>query len=240
MKDTMSFVDSIKSLFFGLLIVIVTPIAWDSLTYYYTNFFDIRAQIAVVPIKGTISDTSYYLDQLQAFFAHPEIKGILLTFDSPQTVPGTAETIYTQIQALKRQHPKPVIGFIENTCIGGGYWIACAADYLIAPSSSLIGATELPLPSPLLEMINLESVQAKEMIASVRHDLYQQFIHIVAQARKVSLAKTDQWADGKIFTGQQAYKLHLIDEIGSLQRVITILKQKALIEGEIRWMLAPK
>lgn len=235
----MTLVDAVKSIFFGFLILIIAPLAWQELTYQYTNFFDIRAQVGVIPIQGIIADSSCYIQQLQIFFANPDIKAILLTFDDPQPISGSAETIYTQIQALKRQYPKPVIGFIENICIANGYWIACAADYLIAPGSSLIGAigTLLPSTTSYQACVNImDEAQQKELLPPIRQDLYQQSIHMVAQARKVSLAKTDQWADSKIFTGQQAYKLHLIDEIGSWQRVITILKQKALIEGDIKWI----
>jgi protease-4 len=259
----MTIFDAIKSLILILIILLIAPFALHQINQKYATFSDSRTQIGVLPIRGIIYDSSFYLKQLQQFFTNPEIKGIVLKLECPGAASGTAETIYTEIQALKRQYPKPVIGLIENICTAGGYWIACGADYLIAPGTAIIGTISATLPpifrckdfmeqhhikysevkaeayqsilSPFVEL----TPQEKELLQTMLQDTYQQFIHLVAQARKISLAKIDQWADGKTFTGQQAYKLHLIDEIGSLQRVMAVLKQKALIEGDIKWIYPP-
>ena len=259
----MTIFDAIKSLILILIILLIAPFALHEINQKYANFSDNRTHIGVLPIRGIIYDSSFYVEQLQQFFTNPEIKGIVLKLECPGAACGTAETIYTEIQALKRQYPKPVIGLIENICTAGGYWIACATDYLIAPGTAIIGTIGATLPplfrckdfmeqhhikysdvkaetyqsilNPFVEL----NTQEKELLQTMLQDTYQQFIHLVAQARKISLAKIDQWADGKTFTGQQAYKLHLIDEIGSQQRVMAILKQKALIEGDIKWIYPP-
>ncbi len=259
----MTIFDAIKSLILILIILLIAPFALHEIKQKYDHFSDNRTHIGVLPIRGIIYDSSFYVEQLQQFFINPEIKGIVLKLECPGAASGTAETIYTEIQALKRQYHKPVIGLIENICTSGGYWIACAADYLIAPGTAIVGAIGSTLPpifrckdfmeehhikysdikaetyqsilNPFIEL----STQEKELLQTMLQDTYQQFIHLVAQARKISLAKIDQWADGKTFTGQQAYKLHLIDEMGSPQRVIAILKQKALIEGDIKWVYPP-
>lgn len=259
----MTLFDTIKIVFLVLLILVIAPLALREITHAYTTFFDTRTKVGVLPIRGIIYDSSFYIEQLQHYFTNPDIKGIVLKIECPGTAFGAGETIYTELQALKRLYHKPVIGFIENICTSGGYWIACAADYLIAPGTSIIGnigatvpysfrckdflnqhhisyadmkvETYQPLFNPFIDLTS----QDKELLGHLLQDTYQQFIQVVAQARKVSLAKVDQWADGKTFTGQQALKLHLIDEIGSPQRVDTMLKQKALIEGDINWIYPP-
>lgn len=220
---------------------------------------DNRTPVAVLPIRGVLYDSSYYIKQLNEFFSDPQIKAILLKIECPGTASGTAEAIATEIQSLKRKHPKPIIGLIENICTSGGYWIASSTDYLIAPGTAILGNIGATFPylfqladflkehhvgyedlkagnykSALNPFIPL-SDQDKELLQAVLDDTYQQFTHEVARTRKLSLSKIDTWADGKLFTGQQALKLHLIDAIGSAQHAITIIKQKALVDGEIDW-----
>ncbi len=259
----MSLLDSIKLIFLTFLILLIAPLVIREVKQQYGSFFESRPKVAVLPLRGIIYDSSFYVKQLQQYFTDPEIKGILLKIECPGTASGTGETIYNEIQTLKRNYPKPVIGLVENVCTAGGYWIACAVDYLIAPGTSIIGNIGSTLPylfrfKEFIEHYHIKYADAKvegyqsilnpfvelnpherELLHGILHDTYQQFIHVVAQARKVPLAKADQWADGKTFTGQQALKLHLIDEVGSPQRVITILKQKALIEGDIKWVYPP-
>ncbi len=256
----MTLFDALKSLVLILLILLIAPFVLNHITDKYTHYFDNRTHIGVITIEGILCDSTSIIGQLHSLFTRSEIKGIVVKLNCPGAASGTAETIYTEMQALKRQYHKPVIGLIENICLEGGYWIACAADYLIAPGTAIIGGIGSTLPplfhckdfleqqhmkyndskavtyqsmfNPFIEL----NIQEKELLQTMLQDTYQQFIHVVAQSRKISLAKIDQWADGKTFTGQQAYKLHLIDEIGSLQRVIAVLKQKALIEGDIKWI----
>ena len=73
------------------------------------------------------------------------------------------------------------------------------------------------------------------MLQSLLDDTYDQFVDDVAQSRKLS-AHASEWANGRIFTGRQAHKLGLIDETGSVSDAIKAIKEKALIEGEIRWV----
>ncbi len=77
-------------------------------------------------------------------------------------------------------------------------------------------------------------------LQGVLDDTYQHFTATVSKARKISLSSVNEWGDGKIFTSDQALKLGLIDEIGSAQNAIAVIKDKALIEGEIEWVHPPK
>ena len=259
----MTVFDYIKQVFLLLIIIQFTPIILKGIKRQYGGLFESRTQIGVLPIRGVIYDSSSYTKQLNRLFTNTDIKGVLLKIECPGTAAGTGETIYAEIQALKRQHPKPVIALIENVGTSGGYWIACAADYIIAPGTALIGNIGATFPylfqlkefiehyhikyadikagayksvmNPFVEL----SAAEQQLLQGVLDDTYNQFTQVVARARKVSLAKKEQWADGKLFTGNQAHKLHLIDEIGGPSHTITALKQKALIEGDIEWVHPP-
>jgi len=176
---------------------------------------------------------------------------------------GTAYSIYNEMKILKAAHPKPVIVLVENVCASGGYWISCAADHIIAGSTALIGSIGVTLPylfglRQFIEQykITYTPVQAgkykgvgnpfiditpddKLMLQSVLDDEYNQFTQIVAKNRNIPLAKKDEWANGRVFTGEQAKRIGLIDEIGSLSNAIKVIKDKALIVGEIEWVKPP-
>ncbi len=259
----MTFFDYIKNIFFILIILQITPMLLKGIKRQYSGLFESRTHIAVLPIRGILYDSSYYVKQLGQFFADQDIKGILLKIECPGSASGSSEIIYKEILSLKSQYPKPVIVLIENICASGGYWIACAGDYIIAPGSSLIGSIGATFPylfqlKSFIEHYNISyknlasgayksatnpfvdlTPDEEQLLQGVLDDTYQQFTQVVAKSRKLSLNNTSQWANGKIFTGQQAHKFHLIDEIGGPQQTIAALKRKALIEGKIEWVHPP-
>ncbi len=180
--------------------------------------------------------------------------------ECPGGASGTCETIYKEIKSLKTQSPKPIIVLVENLCLSGGYLIACAGDYTVTPGTAMIGSIGATFPSlfQLREFIEKYDIkykdlkagtykaatnpfvditeQEQQLLQEILDNTYHQFSQIVAKSRKLSLNDLALWADGKIFTGQQAHKLHLVDEVGGPQQAIATLKQKALIEGEIEWV----
>ena len=167
------------------------------------------------------------------------------------------------MKMLTKEHPKPVIVLVENVCASGGYWISCAADHIIASSTALIGSIGVTLPylfglRQFVEQYNITYTQAqagkykgvgnpfipitlddKVMLQSLLDDEYNQFIQVVAENRKIPLTQKDEWANGRIFTGEQAKRIGLIDEIGSLSNAIKVIKDKALVVGKIEWVKPP-
>ena len=86
--------------------------------------------------------------------------------ECPGGASGTSQTIFDELKALKKENPKPVVVLVENICASGGYNIACAADYIIAPGSAIIGSIGASLPylfnvKELLEKINVKYTPIK-------------------------------------------------------------------------------
>jgi len=260
----MTFFDYLKNIFLILILLQIAPSIIESIRKQYGRYLEPRTQVGVLPIKGVLYDSSFYTKQLQAFFKNGDIKAILLKMECPGSASGTGETLFNEIQTLKQEYQKPVIVLVENICASGGYWIACASDYIIAPSTALIGSIGAYFPY-LFQLKNFiedykiryESIKAgaykaasdpfvdltpeeRALLQGVLDDTYQQFAQSVAKARKLPINTITEWADGKIFNGNQAHKLGLIDEIGSAQNAIKVIREKALIEGEIEWVHPPK
>ncbi|MDP3889258.1 MAG: signal peptide peptidase SppA [bacterium] len=256
----MTFYDYLKNILLILILLQFAPSLVENIKKQYGRYLEPQTPVAVIPIKGILYDSSSYVRQLHKYFKEPKIKAILLKMECAGSTSGTGEAIYNEIMELKKEYPKPVVVLVENVCASGGYLIACAADHIVAPSMATIGSIGNYLPflfqlreflqdykiryisikggkykttgDPFVDMTSEEQA----LLQSMAHDAYDQFVHIVAKARKLSITATLERAEGKIFTGNQALKLGLIDEVGSAYNAIKVIKNKAMIEGEIEWV----
>lgn len=262
-RTTMTFSDVLKNLFFVLIIIQIAPPIIQNIAKQYRHLIEQRTKVAVLPVKGLLYDSTLLVKRLKKIFEDSDIKALLIRMECPGGAGGTAQTIFSELKALKQENPKPVIVLVENMCASGGYNIAIAADYIIAPGSAVIGSIGATLPylfnvKELLEQYKVKytpikagafknaanpfvemTAEEKSMLQAVTDDSYDQFIKEVSECRKLSLANSKEWAEGKIFTGRQAQKLGLIDQLGSLETAIKVIKEKAMIEGKIEWVYPP-
>ncbi len=226
----MTLFDSFKTIMAFTLLIYVGPMVIENIKKQYTPFIELRTQIGVIYINGTLINSYHHTAELHNFFKNSHIKGILIKIDCLNAASGTSQTIFHEIRHLKKEFPKPIIAVVENNCTAGGYLISSACDYIIATESALIGNIGLNF----LTTQHLESDETS--LNTLRDNAYQQLIKQIASARKLSLTTIANWADGQIFTGHQALSLGLINELGSMCTAIKILKEKALVEGEIEWI----
>lgn len=261
----MGFFDYFKNIFLILIFLQITPALLIGIKKQYSKYLMPRTKIGLVEINGVLYSSDKYNKRLNKYFKDPEIKAILIKMECPGSAAGTAQSIFNEINILKKEYPaKPIITLVENVCASGGYYIACATDEIITPGSALIGSigSNLPYLFQLQEFIEqykikYETIKAgkykniadpfvamtadeRAMLQGVIDDSYFQFADDVVKTRKVSLKEKEKWADGKIFSGRQALKLGLVDMLGSARTAIDRLKDKALIKGEIEWVKQPK
>lgn len=246
-----------------IIILPLIPLVMNGISTFYNRYVDPRTQVAVIPIKGVLYDSAYYTKYLHKYFKDPYIKAILLKIESPGSASGTGEAIFNEIITLKQEYPKPVITLVENICASGGYYIACGSDRIIASPMALVGSIGTTFPyffqlKDFVEQFKVKYVplaagdfknstnpfselspEQKKMLQGVLDDSYEQFAADIAKARNLSLDNLKEWGNGRIFSGRQALKLHLIDELGSSSQAIKALKDKAHIEGEIHWIKPP-
>lgn len=258
--------DYIKNVFWVLIILSIAPALITNITKQYGKYFERRARVGIIPIKNVIYDSTNYCKQLRLFFEDKSIKALLIKMECPGGASGTAQIIANELLALKKINPKPVIVFVENMCASGGYNIAAAADYIISPASALIGSIGSSMPylfniNKLIGHYNVDYTPIAagkyknaanpfaplnkddiKLLQGVADDCYQQFLLDISQYRKLPLEKAHEWGDAKIFTGRQALKLGLIDELGSLDTAINVIRKKALIDEttKIEWVKVPK
>lgn len=256
-----NFSEHIKTLFFVLIILQIAPPIIRNLGQQYMSLLEPQTQVAYLPIKGILYDSAYYRKYLKKYFEDSSIKAILLHIESPGAAAGTAEAIAQEISYLKKENPKPIITRTENICTSGAYYIGANTDWIIALPSTLIGSIGSSIPYQFKVNEALDQLKIKynkitsgvfksstdpfvattpeqvAMLQDLCDSSYANFVeHVSKHRQKVTLETANNWANGKIFSGLQAEKLNLIDQIGSQSAAEKKIRELAIIEGKITWV----
>jgi protease-4 len=216
--------------------------------------FSLRDRIGVITIDGTITDSEPIVTQLVEFKKDKAIKAIILRVNSPGGGVAPSQEIYREVR--KTAAIKPVIASMGSVAASGGYYVACAANKIVANPGTLTGSIGV-----LMEFVQLEdlfqkigvgfevlksgefkdigspyrklSERDKELLNSLILDIQKQFVEAVAQGRKLPVEKVREIADGRIFSGAQSKQLGLVDQLGNFQDALDLAKKMSNIEGEV-------
>ena len=210
-------------------------------------------RIGVVKIEGTIVDSEPIIEKIIKFRKSKNIKAIILRINSPGGMVAPSQEIYQEVKKACRE--KKVVVSMESIAASGGYYIACTADKIVANPGTLVGSIGV-----ILQIENIEELLSKiglkrEIVKSGKYkdigsmtrpmteeeeailqgfsdNIYYQFVDAVAEGRDMKREEVLKLADGRIFTGEQAIKLGLIDRLGNLQDTISMTGEMVGIEGE--------
>lgn len=249
----------IKNIFYILIALQIAPLLISSIYKQYSAILEPKSKVGVITIKGAIGDAKPYVKAFKTLFEDNSIKAILVHIECPGSFAGTAQALFQEIKALKQIHIKPVISLVENVCASGGYYVACATDYIVTTPAAFVGSIGVYLEfAQLKEFVEQFKIkydivksgdyktighwmkditpEQQALLQGLTNDTYEQFVKDVSQSRpKLTLDTANEWANGKIFTGRQAFALGLVDELGSISVAEKALRQRALIEGQIEW-----
>ncbi|MBT4856480.1 signal peptide peptidase SppA [bacterium] len=223
-----------------------------------------KTKVGRIYIKGGITESQTYQKNLEALFKDDSVKAILLEMDCPGGTVGHSQALFLEIIALKKLYNKPIVTVVENICASGGYYIACATDFIIAPPGAIIGSIGCYIGQfkykELMEFFKVhhkvnqsgkfktilnpygddESYEGDALIQHISDEVYEQFVRDVARARGLITKKRHEWADGKIFTAKDAQRMSLINKTGYLSEAVAKIKSLANIETEIEWVRPKK
>lgn len=235
-----------------MLLIQFMPPMIKNISKHLFDTIEPKNKVGLIIINEMISSSTKTNSQLKKFFKDPEIKAILLKIDSPGGAAGSSEAICQEILRLKKEYPKPIITYCENLCVSGAYYIATTTDHIITTSSALIGSigakinTQFKLNELLarydikthsiasgnyknsLDLYVPMTEEQHAMLQNLTDSSYEQLTLDISKQRHLNLSQKSIWADGKIFTGNDALKLKLIDEIGNLSSAILYLKKQIL------------
>ena len=223
--------------------------------------FTTGEKVAVLPVTGLISDSESTIEQLKKFAKDDSVKAIVLRINSPGGGVGPSQEIYEEVRKLSGK--KVVVASMGALAASGGYYIACAAQKIYANPGTITGSIGVIMQfvnvKDLIEKIGLKGMVVKsgafkdigspvrdmrpeerELLQSVIDNVHSQFVGAVAESRKMDRGKVAMIADGRIFSGEQAKALGLVDVLGNLEDAVAEAGKMAKIEGEPRVVTPPK
>ena len=219
--------------------------------------FGFSDRIQVVDIEGELFESRSILDQLKRYEDSSSVRAILLNIDSPGGGVGVSQELYSEIKRLRSSKDKTIVAYVSSTGASGAYYVACAADKIIANPGTIIGSigviAEWVNYADLLEWAKLKDVvfktgefkdtgsptralteKERAYFQGLIDDMYVQFVEAVASGRKLELDQVRSLADGRVFTGRDARERKLIDEIGNFQDAVDLTAKLAGISGKPR------
>lgn len=220
------------------------------------------SHIAKVKIEGTITEDDELLKRLVDIRESSNVKGVILSIDSPGGTTAGGEAIFEEVRLLAAK--KPVVAQVGTLAASAGYMIASATDHIVARQSSIVGSIGVLIQYPdvtgLMDKIGIKLEEVKSsplkaepspfnptteperaMIRAMILDSYDWFIGLVQERRPLTREQVTALADGSIFTGRQALKNKLIDELGGEREAKAWLESKG-VDGTlevVEWKKSP-
>jgi protease-4 len=226
----------------------------------------------VVPLEGAISSSSggFLFDSggivekattktLRRLARDEGVKAVVLRIDSPGGSALASDLIWNEVMELRKK--KPVVASVGDMAASGGYYIACAANRVIANSSSIVGSigvvggkfvlddtldrfgidsvTFAASPAPgaaeraayLSALTPWDDATRRRVLQQMRA-IYDLFIERCAKGRNLSQEQLKKSAEGRIFSGAQSKERGLVDELGGLERAIALGRELAKLDAE--------
>jgi protease-4 len=213
-------------------------------------------KVAIIPIEGEIVEARDTIEALHRYADNVTVKAIVMRINSPGGAIAPSQEIYEAVRSTRAKSGKPIVASLGNVAASGGYYIASACDRIVSNPGSITGSIGVILEwmntkdlvawakmkpeiitsgalkaagSPYLDLSDTE----RAYFQSIVEELHKQFVRAVAAGRKGKLSEADvaKLADGRVFTGEQALALKLVDEIGSLDDAVSAAGKLAGIRG---------
>ncbi|MBL7665043.1 MAG: signal peptide peptidase SppA [Bacteriovoracaceae bacterium] len=203
-----------------------------------TLFNESKAPIAVLSLEGVIMDSNKVIERLLKLEEDKTVKAIILRIDSPGGAVGPTQEIYEEV--LRIDEKKPIYASFGTVAASGGYYVGAATRKIYANAGTLTGSIGVIMQfmdmSKLYEFakVNPQTVKAgkykdvgspfrgmnneeKQLLDTMIDGVHQQFMDDIQRKRKGKIkGKLIDLAQGQIFSGVEAKKFGLVDEIGGL------------------------
>ncbi len=241
-------------LFIAVLVLFVSVFFFTYLTGGETRVLTLLGGdgVGVVLLEGTINESRGTIQSLKEFGDAERIKGVVVRIDSPGGGVVPTQEIHEEIGKLKKK--KPVIASLGGMATSGGYYIASACHQIVANPGTLTGSIgviiQLANVEGLMQKLGLEgyniksgphkdigsplrplSPEGRAILQSVVDSVHGQFVRAVASGRSMEESKVRELADGRIFSGEQAKEIGLVDSLGNMDDAIDLVAKRAGIEG---------
>jgi protease-4 len=208
------------------------------------------------PVNGAVLGSDVFVEYIRRIRADSSVRAIVLRIDSPGGSSTASDVIWRELKITKDDPRKrPLIVSMSDLAASGGYYIAMAGDVLVAQPGTLTGsigiysgkfvtggsfekaganveATSNGRHAEIYSPDRRFTAEERDKVLESMQAFYDQFVEKVAEARQTSPEKIDQIGQGRVWTGQQAKQVGLVDLLGGLQVAVNTAKQRARIAAD--------
>lgn len=209
-------------------------------------------------LGGRESPTARMREEIERALEDEEIAALLLRIDSPGGTVIASEMLYREVRRFKEKTKRPVIAQMVGAGTSGAYYVAMAADEVRAYPSTITGSIGVIIAginvSGLMERFGVANQtlttgpykdagsplrpmrpEERAQLESVARDLFDSFLDVVEVGRpKLTRARIEELADGRVYSAHQALEAGLVDALGDLPEAVEAAKSAAGIQGDAR------
>jgi protease-4 len=217
------------------------------------SFEEPQGNIGVVEVTGPILSSKQVIENIKKFREDDVIKAIVIRVDSPGGGVGPSQEIFTEL--MRTRPVKTVVASMGSVAASGGYYVAAGAQAIVASPGTITGSigvimehvnlTELvgkigisPVVIKSGEFKDLGSVfreltdAERQLLQQLVDELHLQFVSDAARARNMSTEQMAGIADGRVYTGQTALDMNLIDRMGNLEDAVALAAELAEMDED--------
>lgn len=212
-------------------------------------------KIAVVDLDGVILDPNDVVDQLRKFADDDSVKAIIIHVNSPGGGVAASEEIYREVKRIRDDKKKRIVSSIETVGASGAYYVSSATNKIYADNGSVVGSIGViaewvnygdlmrwaKLKPEVLKVGQFKDTgdPTRELTPAERQymqglidNMYGQFVQAVAEGRHAKVDDIKPIADGRVWTGEQALEMHLIDQTADFRTAVLDTAKSVGISGE--------
>ena len=219
------------------------------------SFFSSQEQVGVVEITGLLTDSATAIKQLDRYRDDDSIKAIVLRINSPGGAVGPSQEILREVEKVRAK--KKIVASLGTVAASGGYYIASGANLIMANRGTATGSIGV-----IMQFTNVEGLtkkvgldffslkagrykdvgspfrsmtpEDKAYLQALLDNIYNQFVTDVAKNRKIPLDRMKTLAEGRIYSGEEAKQVGLVDDFGNLQDAIDKAGRLGGIKGKVK------
>ncbi len=200
-------------------------------------------RVGLVVLEGPITASRALVEEIDENRKDPSVKSVVVRIDSPGGEVAPSQEIHAAVTRLAQE--KPVVASLGGVAASGGYYVAVAADSILADAGTLTGSIGVifayPSAKALMDKLGVrmhvyKSGELKDMGSYAREpteaegavfdaliaDVYDQFVTAVVEGRGLERERVISLADGRVFTGRQAMEIGLVDRLGGLHEAVAM------------------
>ena len=212
-------------------------------------------KIGVVDLDGVIMDPNQTVEQLRKLDDDDSVKAIIIHVNSPGGGVAASEEIYREVKRIRDEKKKYIVSSIASVGASGAYYVSAATNKIYADNGSVVGSigviAEWVNYGDLMRWAKLKPEMLKvgqfkdtgdptrELTPAERQymqglidNMYGQFVSAVAEGRHANVNDIRSIADGRVWTGQQALGMHLIDQVADFRTAVLETAKSVKISGE--------